>query len=251
MFSLLTFSQLRSPDVLSAVTLSPLFNSLLCNSLYLCSVSLIAPPPHPPFFHLPLILFLLGHFPSIPDWTSPIFFSLFFSRLSLFYCFGSMRYLICFPSPLFNSVGQLYLSLYSLALLCLFPAFITSHLRSNYNHWIEKPLAISFATANVLWMSQNLWGEWNTAQFNLDKLSLFIRTWVSIMYSWCHHFQWPSQWVKPLTLVLGTDTAICAFQGLGWGFFGRGGGLQGEGLTFSLFSLSYFSSPFQMSLFSF
>lgn len=132
------------------------------------------PPLPPPFFHLPLILFLLVHFPSIPDWTPPIFSLLF--RLSLVYCFGSMRYLISFPSPLFNSIGQLYLSLCSLALLCLFPAFITSNFHYNYKHWIGKLLAVSFATADVLWMSQNLWSVWNTAQINSIKLFLFIRT---------------------------------------------------------------------------
>lgn len=140
-FSLLTFSQLRCPDVLSAVTLSFHSNSRPCSSLYLCSVSLIAPHP--------ILLSSICHsFNSSWAISSPFLielhqFSLFFSRLSLFYCFGSMRYLICFPSPLFNSIGQLYLSLCSLALLCLFPALITSHLHSNYKHWIGKQLAAS------------------------------------------------------------------------------------------------------------
>lgn len=140
-------------------TVLPLFNSLLCKSLYLHSVSLIAS-------YTILVSSICQSFYS--NWAiSPPFlielhqFSLFFSRLSLFYCFGSMRYLICFPSSLFNSIGQLYLSLCSLALLCLFPAFITSHLHSNYKHWIGKQLAVSFVTANVLWMSQNPRSEWN------------------------------------------------------------------------------------------
>lgn len=102
------------------------FHSLIpsCVTLFICALC--------------LILFVLGHFLWIPDWTSPIFFSLFFSRLLLFYCFGCMRSLICFPSPFFNSVGQLYLLLCSLVLLCLFPAFIIYHPHSTYKFWIWK-----------------------------------------------------------------------------------------------------------------
>lgn len=93
--------------------------ALLMSSVRVHSLHSLIPSHVTPFIcALCLILFILGHFLSIPDWTSPIFFSLFFSRLSLFYCFGSMKSLICFPSPFFNSIGQLYLLLSSLVMLC-------------------------------------------------------------------------------------------------------------------------------------
>lgn len=193
-------------------------------------------PPHPPFFHLPLILFLLGHFPSIPDWTSPFlffFFSLRFQTLTVL-LLRQHEVSNLLSIPLFNSIGQLYLSLYSLALLCLFPSFITSHLHSNYKHWMRKQLAVSFATANVLWMSQNRWSEWNTAQFNLVKLSLFVRASVPIIYSWCYHFQWVSE--APYTVPW---HKCCHLGNSGFGDFFWRGQYAGKGSSL-LFAFSLF-----------
>lgn len=116
------------------------------------------PRTHPPFFHLLLILFLRAHFPSIPDWTSPIF----FSRRSQLYFLSSMRYLICFLSPL-KKHWLVFPFILFLGLVMPLPCFY--HLYSSYTHWIGKQLAVSPVVANVLWMSQNLQIEWNTAQF--------------------------------------------------------------------------------------
>lgn len=141
-FNSLVLTSSCSPHFLF-LTPSCFYNSLLVRwDLLISSVqghsfhSLI--PSHVTLFicALCLVLFVLGHFLCIPDWTSPIFFSLFFSRLLLFYCFGSMKSLICFPSPFFSSIGQLCLLLCSLVLQCLFPAFIIYHLHCNYKLWM-------------------------------------------------------------------------------------------------------------------
>lgn len=90
--------------------------------------------------------------------------------------------------------------------------------------------------ANVLWMSQNIQSEWNTAQFNLVKLSLSVRAWVPIIYSLSPHFQWLSGWMRPLHCSL---VPYVHFWGVGVLGEGLGRGVL-PSLCF-LFSLSFIS----------
>lgn len=157
-------SLLVSWDVLMSSVQGHSFHSLISSyvTLFICALC--------------LVLFLLGHFLSIPDWTSPIFFSLFQTLTVLLLWQHEESNLLSIP--LFNSIGQLYLLLCSLVLLCLFLAFVIYHLHSNCKLWIQKQSAISFISANVFWMSPNLWSEWHAGQFNMVKPSLSIGAWV-------------------------------------------------------------------------